>query len=84
MIAFRNRPNCGVANGWQPIETVPEEGRYLVFGTLEGQNEKPEVYLPNYPVHSGNRFCITDGWGEDMWGEATHWHPITEPEQVRS
>ena len=56
---------------WQPIETAPEEGEFLVYMPEGEPKIQTGVWHPNVKV-IGNHFLF------DMW-PATHWMPLPEP-----
>lgn len=60
-------------DGWQPIETAPEEGVYIVA------NELGEV-LPCRADGYGRILTNLPGHADWTWGnDATHWRPLPDP-----
>ncbi len=67
---------CGATSGWQPIESVPRDGRpVLVY--LEAERLKSRVhgafFRPNV--------AVVGGVFEFDMPKATHWMPMPEPPQ---
>jgi hypothetical protein len=60
--------------GWQPIETAPENGTFLVFMPKERTRIQVAKWHPNVKT-IGNSFAF------DL-SDPTHWHPLpSEPHQ---
>lgn len=67
---------------WQPIETAPTKGAFLVFGG-EWEGEWSGTYPNNFIVlveASGGSFSVahTEYYGPCIVGP-THWYPLPEP-----
>jgi hypothetical protein len=77
-------------NGWQPIETAPKDGRFVLLHVPQGL-ESGVVTVGAYWKADGRadngRFLKGnwDGWlGMDVdvrssWCEPTHWQPLPTP-----
>ena len=66
---------------WEPIETAPKDGEFLVFGAYDDSAE-PGVYLPDYcylDTDGRHRFVRDGGPVEGRYGTALFWMPLPNP-----
>jgi hypothetical protein len=83
-----------VVGGWQPIETAPRDGRFVMLHVPEGQLESGTVTIGAYwksdERAENGRFLKGnwDGWlGMDVdiassWCDPTDWMPLPEPPEA--
>lgn len=72
-----------ITNAWQPIETVPKDGTYIMlYGTQEPHEM---ISLQGRHVFSGywdridQYFCSTGSTWAGPFYECTHWMPLPPP-----
>ncbi len=67
---------------WQPIETAPKDGRYVLLCFIDGCSRDPEC--PNMAVgryyEDAPDYWLTAIWASSASHEMpTHWMPLPEP-----
>lgn len=74
--------------GWQPIETAPKDGKWvLLFGLLDVLEDRKQLYCGlEHPCLTAGYWDGIDGaWSpvggtwEGPWIKATHWQPLPSP-----
>ena len=71
---------------WQPIESAPRDGTYILLLMVDGNVEKGYFQKSKYNAFHGffivNNGDYTDGgYGSDYKCEPTHWMPLPTPPQ---
>jgi len=67
---------------WQPIETAPKDGTYILVAGPSGYYSTPlrvEVCKWNNANHKDNWRNHSNDWFTDGGEDATHWMPLPEP-----
>lgn len=71
--------NAGL--GWQPIETAPKDGGWLLLGRFTGKGKNHDGLVERDRWHDRAKDDSYDGWGQfnqQLW-PATHWQPLPAP-----
>lgn len=66
---------------WQPIETAPDEGLFLVFGHWPENGDVFYQGKPWWQFGHGHRLLGPFGDWDDQCAP-THWMPLPEPPKV--
>lgn len=74
-------------DGWQPIETAPRDGTYvlLYLPNKYGWEYSVGRYCSDEAARSPRPFWIRSDWamGDSRRHTPTHWKPLTPPEEPR-
>lgn len=71
---------------WQPIETAPRDGRWVLIGAAGMIRGAGWVDVPSSPLLPNGIHGWSAGWmivGEDRNFEPTHWMPLPLPPVAR-
>ena len=68
---------------WQPIETAPRDGTYILLGYTQQGDEMPTgLFVGVGSLHENGKLWVINSWdNEKAW--PTHWMPLPDPPEVK-